>query len=123
MSTPGKELRLTRTRRIGELFDHGVRAGDGRATLLGLPNELDLTRMAFAVGKRQHGNAVRRNRMRRLCREAFRSVHDALPAGWDLVMMPRGRADHSVENLAASIAALTSRLVAKQRGNRDAGVE
>lgn len=114
MSSPAREFRLKDTRRIEEIFDRGDRSGDSRMTVLGLPNGLDRTRIAFAVGRRQHGVAVRRNRMRRVCREAFRAAYHDLPVGWDFVLLPRRRSDQTVESIAASLGAVTRRLAAKR---------
>ena len=38
MSVPREKYRLRSSRRIGELFERGVRAGDVRGVLIGLPN-------------------------------------------------------------------------------------
>jgi ribonuclease P protein component len=38
------------------------------------------------------GSAVRRNRIKRVCRECFRTWHDLLPAGIDLVVIARSGA-------------------------------
>jgi len=46
------------------------------------------TRLGLSVGKRIWSSAVKRNRVRRVFREAFRLEHDSLPPGCDLVMIP-----------------------------------
>ncbi len=46
------------------------------------------TRLGLSVGKRIWRSAVKRNRVRRIFREAFRLEYDALPKGCDLVMIP-----------------------------------
>ena len=43
-------------------------------------------RLGITAGKRV-GNAVVRNRAKRLIREAFRATQDLWPAGWDLVVI------------------------------------
>jgi ribonuclease P protein component len=49
-------------------------------------NHLEYSRLGVSVGKSQ-GNAVVRNRLKRLMREAFRRNQHQIPAGFDYVMM------------------------------------
>ncbi|MBS0264385.1 MAG: ribonuclease P protein component [Planctomycetes bacterium] len=44
-------------------------------------------RLGLSVSKK-NGNAIRRNRWKRLLREAFRLSQDRLPPGMDLVLVP-----------------------------------
>lgn len=83
-----REERLRGRRRIGRIYDEGARATSGRLVIRALPNGLDHSRIMAAAGKAL-GNAVKRNRMRRLIRAAFRIQKDLIPKGWDLVMMAR----------------------------------
>jgi len=115
--TKASNHRLTSPRRVSEVFATGVRAGDGRMLLLGLPGSPGPSRAAFAVGKR-HGNAVRRNRVRRQCRAAYRQVLDELPDGWDLVIVPRPAKRHSVVDLTRSMTALARRLATKHKAHK-----
>jgi len=116
MTTPAGRFRLKSPRRIAELFAAGPRASDARLSVTGLPNDGGVTRLALGVGKR-HGNAVHRNRLKRLCRQAHRRVREQLPPGWDLVLIPRPRADHTVDALAASLLAVAVKLDKQRRAD------
>jgi ribonuclease P protein component len=110
----GKELRLKNGREISRIFREGLRARDAVLTLLAArrPQGGDLpSRVAVAVSGR-HGNAVVRNRIKRLCREAFRTSRERLPAGWDFVMLPRPGADLAVARLQDSLTVLTAKIAA-----------
>lgn len=118
---PDREYRLGSSARIGELFDGGMRVAEARGMLVGGPNDLGHPRLAIAVSRR-HGKAVRRNRVRRLCREAFRAIRGGWDGGWDLVFVPQARDDHSVEAFAAAMQRLFARLERRAaRGGGPAG--
>jgi ribonuclease P protein component len=74
------------------------------------PNGLGRARLGLAVGVRAAGNAVNRNRVKRVVREAFRHIHQELPAV-DLVVNARpaaGKASNA--DMTASVMALWNRI-------------
>ena len=96
------------------MFHDGLRARDSRLTLIASPRGEDgglPSRVAVAVSGR-HGNAVLRNRVKRLCREAFRTSRELLPGGWDFVMMPRPGANLTMAGLRDSLRVLVAKILA-----------
>jgi len=52
------------------------------------PNDMGFSRLGISVGK-AFGNAVRRNRAKRIIRELFRRNKHRIPQGYDIVASPR----------------------------------
>ncbi|MBN1554288.1 MAG: ribonuclease P protein component [Phycisphaerae bacterium] len=113
-SSFGREHRIRGRGSIGAIFRGGVRAGDGRLLLIGRSNgrEDGLVRGAVLVTKR-HGNAVHRNRVKRLCREAFRLERSNLPEGFDYLLLPRAGMEHCLADLRKSVSILGGRAARK----------
>src|SRR5687768_12762306 len=79
--------RLTHSREFDAVFKARNSARGLRIIVHGLPNGLTWSRLGLSVG-RKFGNAVARNRLKRLVREAFRLQQHELPQGWDWVVTP-----------------------------------
>lgn len=82
--------RLSHAREFAAAFEAKVRKTRGPITIFTLPNELGHCRLGLSVGSRV-GNAVQRNRIKRLLREAFRLEQHELASvgGFDLVVTVR----------------------------------
>ena len=85
----GKALRVRRKAEFQHVFDSGTRVSGRYFTLLLAPGTASHARLGL-VASRKLGDAIRRNRAKRLIREVFRQ-NQPLPggAGVDLVVIPR----------------------------------
>ena len=87
-----KKHRFTRNDRlkgragIHSVFARGRKVSCPGAKLFYIDNGLELTRIAFTFA-RNYGNAVERNRSRRLSREAYRLMKVRPRKGLDLVLL------------------------------------
>ncbi|MGB2821373.1 MAG: ribonuclease P protein component [Phycisphaerae bacterium] len=111
----GRSLRVTKRTDIDRIFATGRRARDGVMTVFALPNGLPHARCGVGVSKR-HGGAVRRNRMKRLCREAFRLSRSQLAAGLDYMIVPRAGGRFTLADLRSSVVALGRQLAEQDDG-------
>ncbi|HVP12276.1 MAG TPA: ribonuclease P protein component [Phycisphaerae bacterium] len=84
----GRNQHLKGAKAFARVFGGRRSAGNDLLVVYALPNDLPWTRLGLTVG-RKHGNAVRRNRIKRLLREAFRLERGAISVGFDLICVPK----------------------------------
>src|SRR5262245_58968366 len=75
-------------------------------------NGLSHLRLGLSVSRKM-GQATHRNRLRRLYREAFRLTRSEMPVGLDLVLIPRGPQEPSLEELKRSLPRLVKQVARK----------
>jgi ribonuclease P protein component len=81
-----RKERLKKRDEIREVFNRGKAVTCSGAKLFVLGNGLTHNRVAFTFA-RKFGNAVERNRARRVGREAYRHIRNNLAGGYDLVLL------------------------------------
>jgi ribonuclease P protein component len=86
-----KTWRLRTKRDFDRVFAAKIAAADDLLIVFVLPNDLETSRLGLSVS-RKVGNAVVRNRWKRLIREAFRKNRESFPRAVDLVAIPQRNA-------------------------------
>ena len=109
-----RSQRLRRQSDFDRVFDSTAFAADEWLVVRGCRNGLPFSRLGVSVS-RKVGNAVLRNRWKRLLREAFRQNQSVLPQGLDLVARPRRGARPEFQGVSVSLPRLTRRIAQSLR--------
>jgi ribonuclease P protein component len=106
-----KPLRsLTKRREFDLVFKEGSSLASKNLVIYARPNELDFSRLGLAVSKKI-GKAVARNRIKRLLREAMRTMSGDIPLHYDFVFVARKlSADSGMDDFMRDIKRFLSRL-------------
>jgi ribonuclease P protein component len=109
---------LRRPADFRRVYDRRRSASDGWLIVYACPNGLPHLRLGLSVS-RKYGPAVRRARLRRLYREAFRHTRAEMPTGLDLVLIPRKPEEPTLDDLKRSLPRLVRH--AARKIERDGG--
>jgi ribonuclease P protein component len=112
----GRHLRLRTPAEFDRVYKAKVFAADDTLIVNAGASDLAHPRLGLSVSKKV-GNAVVRNRWKRLIREAFRLEREQLPAGIDLVARPQKGAVADLAAIRRSLPALARR-VARRLASR-----
>jgi ribonuclease P protein component len=93
---------------FSRVHTQGRRRYDTLVQLRVIPGENGL-RIGIIVSKK-YGNAVARNRFKRIVRAAFRSIQEKLTGDWDIIVLPRDVKEAKSTVLATSFLKLLSEL-------------
>lgn len=87
-----KYRKIKKNNQFQKLFNRGKRVFSPCITILYYPS--DSLSMGVAVSKK-HGKATKRNRIKRLSREAFRQTCDILEKPYDVIILPKVAEDYN----------------------------
>ncbi len=116
-----RDERLRLQAEFRRVFQQGSRVSDEHLVLYACFNDAGRCRLGLSVAKRL-GNAVKRNRLKRRLREAFRLAKDQLPVDLDIVLVPRRAELPELTRLIRSVVKLAHaarrRLIRQSAGDR-----
>lgn len=114
-----KEERLCKRTDFEFVLKNGRMSRNSILKVIAVPNGLDRTRMGIITGKR-FGNAVRRNRVKRVIRESFRLAKHDIPKGLDIVVIPlREKEESTLDSTRHSLVKLVTRVAAELERERN----
>lgn len=112
-----RDTRLRRSADFAKVLAQRCRRSDAQLVVYLARNQLDYSRIGISVSRRV-GNAVTRNRVRRVLREAFRCNFSDWPTGFDVVCIVKPAATADVGRLARALAELIAQTAKKaERGS------
>lgn len=113
-----KSQQIRSSLEYADIFEQKVRASNPCLLIYGRKSPTSWSRIGLSVS-RKHGNSIRRHRLRRLLREAFRLSQHQLPQGYDWILIPKVSNQHTVPQFQSALVEITSRIAKKLNRSRD----
>ncbi len=105
-----RQQRLLNGVQFDRVFRKNNRSCDQLFIVLATPNQLPYARLGLAISRKAAGDAVPRNRLKRLIRESFRTLPADYPGLDFVVMTKQGAAAHGNDTLLKSLDKLWARI-------------
>lgn len=112
----GASFRISSAAEFACVFARRARRDLGWIIVHAAPNELGRTRLGLSIGTRV-GKAVRRVRVKRMIREAFRLIRSEIPPGMDVVVSARSHPDRPLADYKHAILEESKRLAIQLKLN------
>lgn len=114
-----RSMRITKKGDFDRTFAEGGRARGSTLAIVVRENGLGHSRLGLSVGRKVWKSAVRRNRIRRIFREAFRLSRPELPEGLDMILMAaRPRLEPTLAETCDELVRLASKAHGKFRARQ-----
>lgn len=113
-----KHEHLRRPADFRRVYERRRSVSDNWLIVYACENDLPYLRLGLSVSRKM-GGAVERNRLRRLYREAFRLTRHEMPAGLDLILIPRRPEPPSLADLKQSLPRLVHQVARKLEREAD----
>jgi ribonuclease P protein component len=110
-----KAARICKSPEFKRVFDARHSAANNILIVFAIPNGLGQSRLGISVS-RKVGNAVIRNRWKRLIREAFRKTRTEFAGTFDLVVIPqRNSPPPTAQSIIFSLQKLVTKIAQRQK--------
>ena len=97
-------------------YREGSRAKGATLIVVARSNGLEHSRLGLSVGRACWKSAVKRNRVKRVWREAFRLERAELPRGFDLILIPAAnKLEPELAPTRTELVAIAARAVARSK--------